>query len=104
MVSSLFKNFAHWLIYKLSKSICIPNQPLLYCSGTSTDLGKPVTSLEAATNIDLLADVAYKVRGMHNTFRSNYALKIRAESNERKLQLPVNHRTSESLVVIYKNQ
>jgi hypothetical protein len=55
-------------------------------------------------DIDLLVDVAYKVRACINTFLSNYSLKIRPENNELKFQLPINHRTNEALIISYRNE
>ncbi|MFN7600952.1 MAG: hypothetical protein ACK5R0_06095, partial [Bacteroidota bacterium] len=55
-------------------------------------------------DINLLVDVAYKVRACINTFLSNYSFKVRPEDNELKFQLPINHRTNESLIVSYRNE
>jgi hypothetical protein len=53
-------------------------------------------------DIDLLVDIAYKVRACINTFLSNYAFKINPDKNELKFQLPINHRTLETFVVSYR--
>ena len=55
-------------------------------------------------DIDLLVDIAYKIRTCINTFLSNYTYKIHPDKSEIKFQLPTNFRTTESLMISCHNE
>lgn len=53
-------------------------------------------------DIELLVDMAYKIRACINTFLGNYSLKIKPEEGKVKFQLPIDHRTNKSLIISYQ--